>query len=287
MYSSYEVLVKAGWKKQIIATQTHYPVYGYTSPKPNGKSQESLWIIGGVHGEEPAGPNAFSNSIEKIESLVSINKIPVVFIPVANPSGYARNWRYFNEYRDFKKGLSVTDSGHALFPKLPSSKTADEIIAWVLKTSKSYLPTLAMDHHEDETNDPRWYPDSGFSYMYAYGKEDRLTELCPVVLEVLKDNGYDLPLKEETRFGEQVINGFVYNSPDGSIDQLLVADEHYSSSGQKKSKYQAHAVFVIETAFDPPGIDSFAKRLKTHIDIINIYTKLWKMVNEWKGKPRR
>ena len=53
---------------------------------------DALWIISGIHGEEPAGVNAIAKNIKFLNKLAK--KIPIVLIPLANPSGYRRDWRY-------------------------------------------------------------------------------------------------------------------------------------------------------------------------------------------------
>ena len=54
----------------------------------------AIWILAGIHGEEPAGPIAVADAIDDIAKLGAMR--PVVLMPLLNPHGYARNWRYLN-----------------------------------------------------------------------------------------------------------------------------------------------------------------------------------------------
>ena len=59
---------------------------------PEGRG---LWVLSGIHGEEPAGPNAIA---QELESLVEFARtgVPVVVLPLCNPRAYRHNWRYPN-----------------------------------------------------------------------------------------------------------------------------------------------------------------------------------------------
>ena len=76
---------------------------------------EALWIIAGIHGEEPAGPNAIARALDSIVDLAA-SGVPVVLIPLGNPKAYRNNWRYPNTAeRDWRKGgYSVGDAEHLL-----------------------------------------------------------------------------------------------------------------------------------------------------------------------------
>ena len=66
------------------------PIIALRSPKKG----PAIWVLAGIHGEEPAGPNAVAAAIADIAMLGEHR--PVVLLPLLNPHGYARNWRYLN-----------------------------------------------------------------------------------------------------------------------------------------------------------------------------------------------
>ena len=116
IYRAAQSLVDRGWTAEVIAesapagTTVPLPIVALTSP---GKGP-AIWILAGIHGEEPAGPNAIAAAIEDIARLGAAR--PVVLLPLLNPQGYARNWRYLNvaTYSKDVDGQSVGDSSHLL-----------------------------------------------------------------------------------------------------------------------------------------------------------------------------
>jgi hypothetical protein len=84
------------WLAMDVIAQSHHGqrsmpcLIALRSPHPG----KAVWILAGMHGEEPAGPNAIAASIEAIAELGA--KRAVVLLPLNNPHGYARNWRYLN-----------------------------------------------------------------------------------------------------------------------------------------------------------------------------------------------
>src|SRR3989338_2254102 len=65
-----------------------YPIIALTTKKRG----PALWLIAGIHGEEPAGPNALILSMDKIIELGKTRSI--VLFPLGNPHGYHKNFRY-------------------------------------------------------------------------------------------------------------------------------------------------------------------------------------------------
>jgi hypothetical protein len=206
-----------------------------------------------------------------------------------NPSAYRRDWRYFDEIRDYKLGHSVTDSEHLLpqvnnpeKPRLqqPGCETAGQITAWALNTSEKRPPLLVFDHHEDEIE--LYNPDSDLvdrnvTYSYANGDPDFLAPICKTITDTLQQMGFPVMNEGTTRFGEKVKDGFVVNSPDGSIDELLASDK-YIQNGQVVTKTPAKAVFVIETTRDKDI--PLERRMAAHEVVINLYQQVWQRMKE-------
>jgi len=89
IYKSYSKLGK-GWIKETIAFSKHerngkilkLPILSFKTRKKG----DSVWIIAGIHGEEPAGVNAVAEGIKYIKELGKT--VPVVLLPLCNPLGY-------------------------------------------------------------------------------------------------------------------------------------------------------------------------------------------------------
>jgi hypothetical protein len=105
-----------GWQLDVVAnskpagTTDALPIIALRSPLDGA----AVWIIAGIHGEEPAGPNAIAKTIDEIAALAEHQ--PMVVIPLCNRYGFARNWRYLNTpvYSKATDGQSVGDSSHLL-----------------------------------------------------------------------------------------------------------------------------------------------------------------------------
>lgn len=298
LHETFFSLIKEGWTIQEICVQEekqtngdilNLPIYGFLSPKQHRGPESSLWIIGGIHGEEPAPAEAFFNEINTIKSMPDMG-VSVAAIFMANPSGYHRDFRYFNQRRrpniGINFGKSVGDSDHLLprqffrmIPRrfTPNNKTADKITRWVLETSKSFKPTLLMDHHEDEFQKNLFYTDWDSFYSYAYGNPKVLKVICPELVKILEKSGYPMQKEGLTRFHEKIEHGFVKNSMDGSIDQLFTETE-YMDHGKKRTKRAAKAAFVLETIIHHKNPQSIRERAKIHEDIIKAYPQIWDVV---------
>jgi hypothetical protein len=296
LYKTYSRLLAEDWKAEIISSQVEkenvaspitLPIYAFLSPKTTEEPEHALWIIGGVHGEEPVPPNAFAEEIETISALPKIG-IPVVAIFVANPLGYHKDWRYQDLKRGFGQGTSVTDCDHLLPQKIlknlprrltPINKVSDETTKWALETSKSYIPLLVINHHEDEIEDDLNDPDRDLFYSYAYGKRKILNIICPILTQILSKGGYQVTMTGKTRGHETITDGFVTNSTDGSIDELLASSKYFDGLKVKR-KTPAKVVLVPETYYRNEGTQTINQRIKVHGEIIRSYPKLWRIVKE-------
>lgn len=266
LYNQYKRLVDLGWKRHLICSQgPKLPIYAYTSPiSKKDKKSASFWILSGIHGEEPAGPNALAQSIEKVIQLAK-NGIPAVFMPMLNPKGYFSDDRYFDSHRS--PGSSIGDAEYLLRDSGKPNVYSQQILDFVVKLSKTFPPMLVMDHHEDEIETERTYIDSGCSYSYCYGEPALLEPLCKQITDQLIKSNFPVQEEGETRFGEKIHHGFVVNSPDGSIDELL-------------STLGAKAVFVIETTRDDNAPILLENRINAHAQIVRSYKDLWNSVTK-------
>ena len=297
LWETYLTLIDKGWIGEIIASQeitlpdgsmAELPIFAFRTPLPAGKSEEALWVLGGVHGEEPAGPNAFSQKIDSIDHLREFG-IPVVFIPLMNPAGYFRDWRYEDERRDFTKGHSVSDSEHMLLaensrPRTdpPASKTADQITSWIERSVSAYYPKLVIDHHEDRV--PEKFPEGDprnitSCYVYASGQGSHTADIAQAVNRLFIESGLPVIDQGTTRFGEQIISGVVANAADGSIDEFLSSAKYFSRSENRiKDKFPASTSIVVETTIPFDGSIPLIDRVRAHGKIVDSYLPFWQLV---------
>ena len=202
LYDAYERFEDNFWIRDRIHNQEFktkrkgkkltLPIFGYRTELKG----PSIWIISGIHGEEPAGPNALAEHIGFLNDLA--RKIPIVILPFCNPVGYTLNWRY-PDLRRYKKGFpdrSVGSSEHYLpsqkNPKVARSKKplceeAADITDYVLKQIKDYPPVLVLDFHEDES--------STSLYIYSQGKLGAQDPVAKEVVTILKTKGFKLRMK--------------------------------------------------------------------------------------------
>lgn len=217
LYQAYSRLeTDFGWTKQKVFShgQDKLPVHAYLTQTTG----PALWVFGGIHGDEPAGPNAFAIEIESIASMANI--CPMAFIPLLNPLGFKYNRRYPHHSKSIHFGKSVGDS---------ETSKGKLLVTYLLRTSKLYPPRVLLDHHEDHL-----LPES---YIYSHGSEGVNDPIAKQVLEILAKVA-PIQRNGETRWKEPVKNGIV-TSHDGSIDDLVT-----------KPPISASTSIVIET----PGI---------------------------------
>src|SRR3989344_752752 len=247
------------------------------------KKGSALWIIGGIHGEEPAGPNAISKNIRFLNRLSK--RIPIVILPLCNPVGYVKDWRYPNRKNSSKKmeTISVGDSEHLLIDlknrkkprkEKPSCNETEAITSFVIRTVKDYKPVLVLDFHEDKS--------STGVYIYSQGRLGHKDPIAKKVVSILKKSGFKFYRKGKTSFNQKIIEGIVSDINDGSIDELLASKEIILNKKTKRGSY-AKSVIVIETPII--GIP-LSKRVKAHSKILRSSKKFFKMAQNIEEKKK-
>jgi hypothetical protein len=234
IYSALDTLKDSGWHSEVVYSpkelwkgkEISFPIRAYYTKKKGS----ALWIISGIHGEEPAGPCAIAKSIDVIKKLGE--EIPIVLLPLCNPHGYYKNFRYPNQkkWAEHEQNQSVGDSEFYLpdFIKpskpranKPSCPESRALISKVLELAKKYPTVVSVDLHEDNLLNA--------GYVYYYGTDYGLMKKVSVyVLNILDKNSIKINMGGITRFNEPIVNGAVINSPlsanmpkDGSTDELL------------------------------------------------------------------
>ncbi|MFZ5392492.1 MAG: hypothetical protein ACOZAR_04880 [Patescibacteria group bacterium] len=237
----------------------------------------ALWLIAGIHGEEPAGPNAIANKIRQIGSLSA--KIPIVVMPLCNPKGYYLGWRYPNQAKFSKDtiGQSVGDSEYLLpnnqnqpdYPreKQPSCWQSEALTKHILKISNYFPPILSLDLHEDNMLDQ--------GYIYSQGEKSDHDPVAREIVKILTLSHYPLHLSGKTRFDQIIDNGVIGKNPDGSIDELLAATTIFINK-QTTSGPSAKSVIVVETSAQNQLL---SQRQLAHELLLDHLEELWKIAN--------
>jgi len=244
---------------------------------------EALWILAGIHGEEPAGPNAIAERLPSIVELAA-SGVPIVVIPLVNPQAYRNNWRYPNtSERDWRKGGYSVGDAEYLLPDLdtgerprataPPGPDTKALTEFVLRLAASYPPRLVLDLHEDELS-----TDGG--YIYSQGSRAQDNPVGAEVIRLLRESGIPIRQSGRTRFDEPIIDGVVSRDDkgqpirDGSIDELLAATEIFAD-GKKASGPAAATVIVVETpAF---AGSQFELRVAAQSAVIQHVQELWRL----------
>ena len=259
-------LLNDGWEFEEIAVSEReengekliYPIFSFRTKKQG----DALYLLSGIHGEEPAGPNAIAKGLDYIKSLGM--EMPIVLLPLCNPLGYAKNWRYPRvEKWEAGKDDSVGDSDHLLFLKdsknsrrtEPKNSECDALTKHILKLSEDYKPFLTIDLHEDDL-----LHEGG--YIYINGEEGYESKVGRKIIELLSKK---IPIKfdGETGFKERIVGGIVANEKDGSIDELFSSKEIYVG-GKITRGPSAKTSIVVET----PATMPLERRVNAHLEVI-------------------
>lgn len=269
LYRSWQSLLDRGWLLDVVfesrpAGREHaLPIIALRT----ARAGDAVWILSGIHGEEPAGPNAIAASVDAIAELGA--RRPVVLLPLNNPHGYANNWRYLNTatYSESVDGHSVGDSSHLLAdpdnPATarapgPSSPEADAITAYILERAADYPPAISIDLHEDNLISE--------GYVYSQGERGAADPLALAAVRVLAENGIKLKMSGETRFGEPIEGGIIGPVIDSSIDELMSV-RSILVNGQVRPGPAARTVLVFETPAD--GV-ALKQRVEAHAALLRM-----------------
>lgn len=269
-----------GWQTDTVYAypdDDRLPVLSWRTPL-KGKA---IWILAGIHGEEPAGPNAIAHTLENISALADAG-VPIVLLPMCNPKAYSKNWRYPDTpERDWRKGGHSVGDAEYLLPDLnagdaprtpkPAGPDSEALTSYALRLSESYPPLLVLDLHEDELS-------TEGGYIYFQGSVSKNNPVGSEIIHLLRSSGIPIRLSGKTRFGEPVEDGMVSRDDqglpirDGSIDELF-ASTHVFRNGKKIAGPAAPAVFVVETpAFSGSNL---VQRVAAHSAILARVGQLW------------
>lgn len=269
LYSAFRSLARRGWIEKTVATPSRgrggaAPDLPILSFRTQGAGH-AVWIISGIHGEEPAGPEAIAEGIGFIRALGE--DMPAVLLPLCNPLGYFSNWRYLDR-PDWEEGAQVSSAGDAEHvlpatdgtgkPRLPapSSPEAAALVAHVLELARTHPPALTLDLHEDNLLDE--------GYIYSQGRHGAQDGIARGIIEVLSAAGVPVRREGKTRFGEEIANGIAGPQADGSLDELLAAED-IIVDGKPARGPAAETVIVVET---PAAAMPLAARRRAHLAVL-------------------
>jgi hypothetical protein len=249
LYETFGALQARGWVFDVIAysrpegADLAIPIIALRTEAAG----PAVWVICGIHGEEPAGPNAIAAAIDLIAATGEDQ--PMVLIPLANPQGYVRNWRYLNTpvWSEETEAQSVGDSSHLLVdPERPdsarapaaSSPEANALTQYILDTTRDYPPLISIDLHEDDKINE--------GYVYSQGSRGADEPLASGAVTALRDSGVAVKMDGQTRFEETIVSGIIGPVTDSSVDELMSADEIIQGAAISPGP-AAPIVLVIET----------------------------------------
>jgi phosphohistidine phosphatase SixA len=272
LIQSYQSLIDRGWVLDVVfesrpAGREHaLPIIALRTPQAG----EAVWILSGIHGEEPAGPNAIAASMDAIAELGA--RRPLVLLPLNNPHGYVHNWRYLNTatYSESVEGHSVGDSSHLLAEPdnpaiarapVPSSPEAAAITGYILERAADYPPVISIDLHEDNLISE--------GYVYSQGELGAVDPLALAAVRVLVENNIKLKMSGETRFGETIEGGIIGPVVDSSVDELMSA-RSVLVAGQRQPGPAARTVLVFETPADGVGLQ---QRIDAHAALLRMLSR--------------
>lgn len=280
-----ELTSRNGW---IEETVFDYPAAPGILAWRTRKEGRALWLLAGIHGEEPAGPNAVAKALDSVAALAEAG-VPIVLLPLCNPKAYAAGWRYPNTpERDWRKGgYSVGDAEYLLpDPKAPEKPRAAAppgpetaaLTNWALDTSARYPPALVIDLHEDELS-----MEGG--YLYSQGPAGKDDPVAREMIRLLKGSTIPLRTSGKTRFGEPIVDGIVERDEnggplrDGSIDELLASDTALRGARTFPGP-GAPTVIVVETpAFAGSRL---SERVEAQRRVVERLSDLWRLANPGK-----
>ena len=250
----------------------------------------ALWVLAGIHGEEPAGPNALARELETLVEFAR-SGVPVVIVPLCNPRAYRHNWRYPNTAeRDWKKGGYSVGDAEYLLPDLEKGRAARAerapgpetyaLTQFVLRVADRYPPRLVLDLHEDELS-------TEGGYIYSQGRHADANPVGAEIVRLLQSSGIPLRRSGVTRFGEPIADGVISRDDqgkpirDGSIDELLASTDVFVA-GRRVRGPSADTVIVVETpAFAGARLD---QRVNAHAAVVREIAALWRL-NESQRRP--
>jgi len=230
LYLAYSKLEIAHWKctkicDSISRTENYrLPIIALD----NYKIGPALWIITGIHGDEPAGPNMIARNIEYIAIL--LHTIPTLILPLCNPIGYLLNEKYIDKSRTTNDRMSFGDASCKL-PNMEYSNNrgnaqnpeSQQILDYLITENSKRPPAMVIDLREDAAISKGYVNSQG---MNSRGKKGSYNRFAWKILQSM-ERFVEIQKTKKTRFNEQIIEGIVGPVRDNSIDEFIATNHIY------------------------------------------------------------
>ena len=257
-------LVGQGWTAEVIAsseppgTSAGLPIVALRSPK-NGPA---IWILAGIHGEEPAGPNAVA---EAIADIARARRAPSRRAAAAPQPARLRAELALPQRRRVLRGSRRTQRRRFLAPAAVRRRSGARARECPVEPGSAlrsrpgscaeqadYPTVISLDLHEDNLIDE--------GYVYSQGVAGAEDELAISAVAVLHESGVPIKAGGTTRFDEPIARGIIGPVSDSSIDELLGARE-VIVDGERRRGPGAQTVLVLET---PAAALPLERRVAAH-----------------------
>jgi hypothetical protein len=253
IFSSLDALRVAGWQETEIGSQPApsgdaLPIRAYASA-----ATVDAVLIGGIHGREPAGAMALARYVPRL--IEHGRRLGLLVMPLLNPWGYLHHARYG------PAGQSVSDSDHLLGrAPAPACPEAGAITDFVVGRAGIRPGSSVLDLHEDPIYEAPEYRFDGYgSYMYFIGEGAAEHPVSRRVRDCLAESALPLVRSGVTRFGEQIVEGAIVDSADGSIDELLAR------------RLGCTPVITVENLLHAPGDPPLSGRVEVYLAVLDAF----------------
>ncbi|MGV8172095.1 MAG: hypothetical protein ACP5OA_05375 [Candidatus Woesearchaeota archaeon] len=192
----------------------------------NDKVGPAIWILSGMYGDEPSGPNMLARNIGEIAKALS--NVPTVILPLCNPHGYRLNQSFLDDALDKTEGLSVDNASHVLIDDKPggtryiegynprseaNSYEAEHIVSYLLTQNTIRPPTMVIDLQEI---------DSSKGHIESYGtKRYENTRIQEIVRAIART--VDMTQFANGEENQRIISSIRYPIKDNSIAEFAAA----------------------------------------------------------------
>ncbi len=247
-----DALCGVGWRAVEIASQPApsggLPIVAYFSA-----DRVDAVLIGGIHGREPAGAVAIAGYASRL--IERGRNVGLLVMPLLNPWGYLHHVRYG------PAGQSVSDSDHLLGrAAAPACVEAGAITDFVVNRAGIRPRSGVLDLHEDPVYEaPEYHFDGSGSYVYLTGDKASQQPASRRVRDCLERSALPLVRSGVTRFGEQIVDGAIVDSADGSIDELLAR------------RLGCTPVITVENLLHAPDVPPLPERVAVYLQVLDSF----------------
>ncbi len=192
----------------------------------NPSIKRTLLITAGIHGDEPAGPIALTQFVERGSFPFNLR---LIILPLLNPSGFAKKSRYNKQRRDLNRTFNreVTEPKEIeLFKKAIEGEKID----------------LMLSMHEDDTHDG--------TYLYT-SDQDKIASYK----RLLKDTNNYLPTEDgKSVYGDKSDDGVIY-----------IDSKNHKAKHTHSLEYYMQDRGIQYVTFETPGKATLHKRILAQI----------------------